>query len=248
MQCLLSHKTLVVIPAFNEEVALGPCVEKLLQACSEIDVLIVDDGSTDLTSSIAGDLAERHSSVHSLRLPHNCGIGVAVQTGLIYAKRYGYSEAVQYDGDGQHAPQSLHLLLQEARTKQLDLCVGSRFLNSEASNFRSTKLRRVGIAFFAKLIGLLTGVRVTDPTSGYRVYGRRAIEYLADFYPDDYPEPEVLFWFAHHGLRVGEVPVSMNERMGGSSSIRRLRSAYYMAKVTLAILVARFRTREGCLE
>jgi hypothetical protein len=235
---------LVIVPAFNEEEALAGCVCRLRQTCPQVDVLIVNDGSTDGTENVAAELAAAHPRVRYVSLPFNCGIGATVQTGLVFARRNGYDWAVQYDGDGQHDPNYLLPMVDQARTQGLDLCVGSRFLNLDAESFKSTWLRRVGIIFFARLIGLLTQVRVTDPTSGFRVYGRCAIGMFAEYYPEDYPEPEALFRCARNRLRVGEYPVAMNERQGGQSSIRHLRTAYYMLKVTLAILVDRIRSKD----
>ena len=132
----------------------------------------------------------------------------------------------------------------ECEAKNLDLCVGSRFLAMDQPNFRSTFVRRLGIRFFARLIGLLSGVRVTDPTSGFRCAGPRAWKSFARRYPEDYPEPEALFWCARNRLRVGEIPVTMHERQGGITSIRYMRTIYYMLKVSLAILVDRLRAKE----
>jgi hypothetical protein len=126
----------------------------------------------------------------------------------------------------------------------LDLCIGSRFLAADAAGFRSTFARRVGIRFFAWLIGALSGVPVTDPTSGYRCAGPRVWRRFADYYPEDYPEPESLFWCARNHLKVGELPVVMHDRQGGTSSIRRLRAVYYMVKVSMSILFDRLRAPE----
>lgn len=242
---LMSQRILAIIPAFNEERSLRECVCHLLEIVSGIDVLIVNDGSGDDTNQIAHTLSTNLANVDYVTLPINSGIGAAVQTGLIFAKRHHYDFAIQFDGDGQHDPRSIPDLLQKSQAENLDLCVGSRFLILEDENFRSTPLRRFGIRFFAWLIGLLTEIHVTDPTSGFRVYGKRAIDYFSRYYPDDYPEPEVLFWCARNGLRVGEVAARMHERLEGKSSIRYLKTVYYMVKVTIAILLDRIRAREA---
>jgi len=235
---------LIIIPAYNEAEALGTCVEGLCRDVSGADVLVVNDGSIDDTARIAEALAVRLPAVRVLHLPLNSGIGAAVQSGLIYAARNGYAAAIQYDGDGQHDARFIPAMLAAVHDQQLDLVIGTRFLDMEGDAFKSTFMRRIGIRFFSFLIGMLTGVKVTDPTSGFRVYGRRAVEFFARHYPDDYPEPEALFWCVRNGLRVGEVAVRMRERQGGVSSIRYFRTAYYMIKVTLAILVDRLRARE----
>jgi glycosyltransferase involved in cell wall biosynthesis len=237
-------RNLIVMPAYNEEEALPRTVAALDSLPAGFEVLIVNDGSTDRTGAVAARLTAR-LPVHVLHLPVNSGIGVAVQTGYRFAAaRGGYEYVIQFDADGQHDPGSIVDLVARCRRDGLDLCVGSRFLDPERGGFRSTALRRVGIRFFARLISALSGARVTDPTSGLRCAGPRAWQRFAEHYPEDYPEPESLFWCARNGLRVGEVPVTMFERQGGVSSIRRLRTAYYMAKVTMAIVFDRLRSRE----
>ncbi len=231
---------LIIIPAFNESEILERTVETAL-LCDDADILIVDDGSTDGTTLRACEMAAQNQRVDSISLPVNCGIGSAMQSGFLYAARYGYQAAAQFDGDGQHSVESLLQLRQKARDENLDLCIGSRFLDLSSENFQSTPLRRFGILFLAKLISLLVGSRVTDPTSGLRVYGRRAIELFAQCYPDDYPEPEALLLASRKGFRIAEAPAVMFERQTGSSSIRYLKTAYYMIKVTTAILIERMR-------
>ncbi len=236
----MAMEFLIIIPAFNEEEALTRTVETALK-CPDADILIVDDGSTDATRGLAASLARRHARVSAIHLPLNCGIGSAMQSGFLYAERKGYQYAAQFDGDGQHSLDSLREMLERTKREKLDLCIGSRFLDLSPENFKSTRLRRFGIAFLARLISLLVGSKVTDPTSGLRIYGRRAIEVFAGCYPDDYPEPEALLVASRRGFRIAEIPATMFERQGGNSSIRYLRTAYYMVKVTLAILIERLR-------
>jgi hypothetical protein len=175
----------------------------------------------------------------------NCGIGLAVQTGYLFAARRGtYRYVIQFDADGQHDAAYLESMVKECEAKNLDLCVGSRFLQPEAGGFQSSPARRLGIRFFCRLIRLLSGVRVTDPTSGFRCAGPRVWARFATQYPEDYPEPESLFWCARNKLRIGEIPVRMHPRQGGVSSIRHSRALYYMVKVSLAILLDRFRSKE----
>jgi glycosyltransferase involved in cell wall biosynthesis len=179
-----------------------------------------------------------------VHLPLNCGIGVAMQTGYLFAAERGdYDYVVQFDGDGQHDASYVEVLVEMCRERRLDLCIGSRFLAHD-DGFRSTAARRAGIRLFRALIGALTGAMITDPTSGFRCAGRRAWSSFAQRYPDDYPEPESLFWCVRNGLRVGETPVRMRERRGGVSSIRRLKAAYYMFKVSGAIVLDRLRPQE----
>lgn len=239
-------RNLIVMPAFNEEEALPKTVASLARLPRGFEALIVNDGSTDRTGPVAEALAESAPlPVHVVHLPVNSGIGVAVQTGYRFAaERGGYRYVIQFDSDGQHDENALVPMVQQCERDGLDLCIGSRFLDANGSGFRSTFTRRIGIRFFANLIGLLSGVPVTDPTSGLRCAGPRAWKRFAECYPEDYPEPESLFWCARNGLRVGELPVTMHERQGGVSSIRHLRTAYYMLKVTMSIVFDRLRARE----
>jgi glycosyltransferase involved in cell wall biosynthesis len=239
-------KNLIIIPAFNEERSLPAVVEHLQSLPDDYELLIINDGSSDRTGPLAEQLARRSRLLlHVIHLPYNCGIGVTVQTGYLFAANSGgYRYAIQFDGDGQHDVDAIPLLVQECERRQLDLCIGSRFLGAPEQTFQSTLLRRVGIRFFRGLIQVLGGLRVTDPTSGLRCAGPRAWQAFTRCYPDDYPEPESLFWCAHNDLRVGEAPVRMFERQGGTSSIRALRSVYYMLKVSFAILLESLRSRE----
>lgn len=225
-------------------------MRKLRALPREFDILVVNDGSTDRTGVIADELAHAdRQRVYTVHLKHNCGIGVAVQTGYLFASQNGgYKYVIQFDGDGQHDSESIGQLVVACERDELDLCVGSRFMNGAGGGFQSTPLRRVGIRFFGLLLGCLTRVRVSDPTSGFRCAGPRAWRWFAESYPDDYPEPESLFWCLHNSMKVGEVPVEMQARRGGESSIDSLHSVYYMTKVTLAILCAWMRRREPAIE
>ena len=240
-------RNLIVIPAYNEEEALPKTVARLQHLGTGYEILIVNDGSKDRTRDVAASLA-RSSQVplHVVHLPINCGIGVAVQTGYRFAVADGgFTYVIQFDADGQHDASFLIGLVERCRRDQLDLCVGSRFLHDFGPGSRSTFTRRIGIRFFAWLIGAMSGTKVTDPTSGFRCLGPRAWRRFADSYPEDYPEPESLFWCARNKLRVSEAPVRMFERQGGVSSIRKLKAAYYMLKVSLAIVFDRIRRLEA---
>lgn len=239
-------KHLIIIPAYNEEHSLPQTIAALQKLPAEFELLVVNDGSTDRTQQVAEDWAA-HSRLplYVVRLATNLGIGAAVQTGYLFARRRGgYRYAIQFDADGQHNVEAIQTLVQVCERRGLDLCVGSRFLHGDPDGFRSTAMRRVGIRFFAGLISLLSRTRVTDPTSGFRCAGPRAWAAFAEYYPDDYPEPESLFWCVRNRLRVGEAPVRMFRREAGVSSIRSLRAVYYMLKVTLAILVDSLRPKE----
>lgn len=239
-------KHLIVLPAFNEEDALPDTVAKLQSLPDDFELLIVNDGSTDRTGAVAERLAgTSRLPCRVVHLPLNCGIGGSMQTGYLFAARRGcYEYVIQFDADGQHDAAFVQTLVSECRQRGLDLAVGSRFLLLDDTNFRSSFARRLGIAFFLWLIRVLSGSRVSDPTSGFRCAGPRAWRCFARQYPEDYPEPESLFWCVRHKLRIGYIPVRMHERRGGVSSIRRFKAVYYMLKVSMSILVESLRGRE----
>lgn len=227
-------KSIVIIPAYNEEKSIEKTVEDIRQNAPEFDYVIVNDCSKDDTLKICTD-----KGMHVLNLPINLGIGGAVQTGYLYAYKNGYDFAVQFDGDGQHDAKFLHEMRDYIAEHKFNMLIGSRFIEKEG--FQSSGLRRFGIRYFSALIKLLTRTRITDPTSGMRMVDREVIEIYANSYPKDYPEPESVVAILNMGKTVGEYPVVMRERTGGVSSISPLRSVYYMVKVTLAILVEMLR-------
>ncbi len=225
-------RVLAIVPAYNEARNLPGALAALRRAAPECDVCVVDDGSSDDTAGVA-----RRLGAVVLREPVNLGIGGAVQTGYRWAESRGYDVAVQVDGDGQHDPAWLAALLRPLERGEADVVVGSRFLPGAGDGFRSTPVRRAGIRYLTLFLRLRCGVRVTDPTSGFRAAGRHAIELFARRYPSDYPEPEAIALAARAGLRVAEVPVSMEERRHGRSSIDAWRTLYYFVKVSLALLL-----------
>jgi glycosyltransferase involved in cell wall biosynthesis len=234
-------RVLVIIPAFNEQQALGALLAEVrevraaIATTAELEAVVVDDGSVDRTSAVA-----RAGGVRLLRLCRNLGIGGAVQAGLVLAEREGFDCAVQIDGDGQHPPSELARVLQAA-AGGADLLVGTRY-RGDGDGFRSTALRRLGSWWLRMVLRGVTGLRVSDPTSGFRLYGKRALKLFARTYPYDYPEPESLAMAQAAGLTVTEVPVTMRERQGGRSSISGGQTIYYMLKVTLAVVLAYLRT------
>lgn len=227
-------KKLVIIPAYNEAESILTTVQDVLDHAPGFDYVVVNDCSRDDTIRIC---REHHLNV--LDLPINLGIGGAIQTGYRYALECGYDMAVQFDGDGQHDAKYLQLLADKLESEQLDMVIGSRFI--ENKGFQSTGLRRFGIQFFKGLIKLLYGETITDATSGMRLCNRRVLEQFSQNYPQDYPEPETVARLLRHGYRVKEVPVVMRERQGGTSSINPAKSIYYMIKVSAAILIERLR-------
>lgn len=228
----MSPRTVAVVPAFQEEAAIGAVVAEIHAFDPGIDVVVVDDGSSDGTASAA---AAAGAAV--VRLPFNLGIGAAVQTGFRYALEHGYDRAVRLDGDGQHDPAQLAALIAPLERDEADVVTGSRFREGE-EGYRPPLARRVGITWFARLVSVLSGQRVTDTTSGFQALNGRGIALFARDYPSDYPEVEATVLLLKHRLRLVEVPVQMREREHGTSSITLVRSVYYALKVTLALLVA----------
>jgi glycosyltransferase involved in cell wall biosynthesis len=232
-------RKLAVVPAYNEAASVGRVVNALREYAPAYDVVVIDDGSTDSTAEIAA-----RSGAQVLRQPFNLGIGGAVQTGFLYALARGYDYLVQVDGDSQHDPAEIAKLeAAMAADPSLDMVCGSRFL-SEDLHYPAPISRRTGIHLFAFLVSGIVGQRVSDPTSGFRLYNRRAIELFANDYPHDYPEVEAILMLHYHRLQMQEVPVRMRIRDNGVSSIGGSgKSAYYMLKVLLAIAVGMVRAR-----
>jgi len=230
---------LAIVPAYNEAAAIAAAVADLRAHAPDFDVVVVDDGSTDDTAENA-----RRAGAVVIRHPFNLGIGGAVQSGYQYAMEHDYDIAVQVDGDGQHDARHVAEMLAHLRAHpQLDLVTGSRFLVRENGGYRSSMPRRAGIRLFARILSMVVRRRVTDPTSGFRMVGRRGIELFARDYPHDYPEVEAVLLLHFHKLEGTELPVRMRARSTGVSSINAGRSVYYMIKVLLAIFVGLLRAR-----
>jgi glycosyltransferase involved in cell wall biosynthesis len=229
-------RSLAIVPAYNEERNVTAVVEAIHRHAPEFDVLVVDDGSTDATAERA-----RANGADVLVHPFNLGIGGAMQSGFRYACEQGYREAVQVDADGQHDPTEIAKLRGAMSTHEVDMAWGSRFL--EQTGYRAPFARRLGIRMFSVVLSAICRQRVTDPTSGFRLCNRRAIELFARDYPHDYPEVESILMIHAHRLRALEVPVKMHPRSDGRSSITSGESIYYMVKVLLAIFVGLFRRR-----
>jgi len=223
-------RVLIIVPAFNEARSLPGLLRALREASPHSDVCVVDDGSSDDTARIASE-----AGATVLRHAVNLGIGGAVQAGYLWAREHDYDAAVQIDGDGQHDPAYIEAAIRPIAEGRADLVTGSRFLAE--GGFRSTFLRRAGIRYLSGFLRLRCGVRTTDPTSGFRAAGRRAIELFSRWYPSDYPEPEAIAFASRNHLRLIEVPVRMKERLHGGSTITFWRSFYYLVKVSFALVL-----------
>lgn len=231
-------RVLVIIPAYNEEASIKHVIHKLKENYSNADYIVVNDCSVDDTLQVLNSMDANYVS-----LPVNMGIGGGVQTGYKYALREGYDIAVQIDGDGQHDTKYLSEIVGFLERDEADIVIGSRFIKKEG--FQSSTLRRLGIQFLSNLIYLCCGIKIHDVTSGFRAVNRKFIKLYALEYPTDYPEPEAIVKAAMKNARIMEVPVVMKEREAGSSSIYAWRSAYYMLKVSLAIILCRFSNKRS---
>ena len=234
-------RRIAVVPARNEEGSVAGVVEQIRAFDPDMEVVVVDDGSADRTATVAEAAGAR-----VVRLPFNLGIGGAVQTGFRFALENGFDLAVRLDGDGQHDPGELPVLLTPLLADEADIVVGSRFTGE--GEYRPPFARRLGIRLFAAVVSRVVGQRVTDTTSGFQALNRRAIALFAADYPHDYPEVEATVMVFKHRLRLKEVPVAMRAREAGDSSITPLRSVYYMLKVSLALFVGLFRRYATPLE
>ena len=223
-------KTMVAIPAYNEEKNIFRVVKAVKNNNPEVDVVVINDGSRDCTG-----LEAQKAGAFVINLAQNLGIGGAVQTGYIYASRRGYDAVIQIDGDGQHNPKDLSRLIDSIAKDEADMVIGSRFVKK--TGYESSKMRKLGIDFFSKLVSLVCGRDFFDTTSGYRAVNKKVIELFSRYYPRDYPEVETIVYASRMGIRIKEIPVNMDKRQGGKSSITPLKSIYYMIKVTCAILL-----------
>ena len=229
-------KILIIIPAFNEDKSILNTYKSIIdynkEHNSHNDVIVINDGSIDNTKSILENNAIPH-----VNLPINSGIGAAVQTGHKYAKLHDYDIAIQYDGDGQHDVSYIKNITQPIISDKANLVIGSRFVNATSSNFKSSRARRAGIKIISLFIKILTGKKIYDTTSGFRAADKKVIDIFASNYPSEYPEPISSVTLLKNKFIIDEVPVSMNERTEGTSSIKAWKSIYYMFNVVLSIII-----------
>ena len=229
-------KVLIIIPAYNEE-------KNILRTYTEIidynkknktnyECVVINDGSKDDTKKVLDD-----NNIPYIDLPMNLGIGGAVQTGYKYAYYNNYDIAIQYDGDGQHDVNYVKNIIKPIEENNKNLVIGSRFIKSDDDNFKSTKMRRVGINIISKLIKWKTKKKIYDTTSGFRAADKKVIELFANNYPTEYPEPISSVNVLLNGYSIEEVPVKMRPRLEGKSSISKLKSVYYMLNVILSIII-----------
>ena len=225
-------KILLIIPAYNEEENILATVKKIEEYSDDVDYIVINDGSKDKTLDIL-----QKNNIQHINLVENLGIGGAVQTGYKYAYENGYDIAIQFDGDGQHDVNYIRKICEPIITGQANMCIGSRYLDKTSSEFQSTFMRRLGKNIISFILKICCKKKITDPTSGFRAIDKNIIEIFSKEYPADYPEPESIVTVLNNNYKIEEVSVSMNERQGGTSSIKVWNSIYYMFKVSLAIII-----------
>jgi hypothetical protein len=224
-------KMLIVIPAFNEARRIRDAIADLRQHVPEMDIAVIDDGSIDGTAGIAAD-----AGAIVLRLPFNLGIGGALQTGYIYAAQHNYGLAVQFDGDGQHRADQIRDLISPIVAGRADMTIGSRMLGK--GNYHFPLMRGVGSWLIRLITRIVTGRRISDPTSGFRGTGRRAIEFFSRNYPQSYLDSaEITVWVLRQGMNVEETPVEMHP--AEHSSIGSFLGVIHAVRVCLALLIDR---------
>jgi glycosyltransferase involved in cell wall biosynthesis len=232
-------RTLVIIPAYNEEDALPGTLKELRSVHPELDVLVVSDGSRDATAAVA-----RHAGVTVLELPYNLGIGGALRTGFLYAVREGYDWAVQFDADGQHDPHHIDALL-TGLEDGADMVVGSRFAETSAS-YDVGNTRRSAMRILQVAVRLLAGRRYSDTSSGFRGFNRNALTFFSRNYPSEYMESvESLILATFEGFSVVEVPVDMRQRSAGVASSRRMKLVYHYLRLLLVMGAGASRRRRA---
>jgi glycosyltransferase involved in cell wall biosynthesis len=234
----LSEKVLVIIPVYNEAESITGIINQVSEMYPGYDILVVNDASTDNS----GYLAESTNRASVIHLPFNLGIGGSVQTGFKYAREKGYDIALQFDGDGQHKVDEIEKLVSAISEGEADVVIGSRF-NKKGEGYKTQYLRRIGIKIFEWFSYLLIQQRITDHTSGFRAYNKRAFSFLASNYPTDFPEPEVVILLGRNRFKMMEIFTQMMRRQGGVSSIPVIKGPYYMIKVLLSMFMASIRTR-----
>lgn len=230
------QKVLVIIPAYNEEKNIGGIISQIKEN-SDADIVVVNDGSSDKTYREAFK-----TGVRVIDLPFNLGIGGAMQAGYIFARDNGYDVSVQIDADGQHDPAYLNAMIGKVCEDGYDMAIGSRYVKESA--YKSPLTRRLGMIVLSGIVFLLTGLRVKDTTSGFRAVNRTVIEYFAVSYPTDYPEVDVLVKLYKKNYKVCEIPVEMQKRKHGKSSITPVKSVYYMIKVSMTLIINSLRSGE----
>jgi glycosyltransferase involved in cell wall biosynthesis len=221
---------LILIPAFNEEAAVGGVILSVRATMPGVPILVVDDCSTDGTISTA-----KAAGAEVLPLPHHLGLGGAVQAGYKLAYELGFLYVIRVDGDGQHEAGDIPRIFDALRTSGCEMVIGSRFLNGDA--VETSTVRLLGIRFFRLILRPILGKVVSDPTSGFLGVNRNALQVFSRSFPLEYPEIETLVVLQRKAFRFEEVPCRFHARKTGKSSITPLKSIYYIVHVLLGVFI-----------
>lgn len=224
--------TLIVIPVFNEEKAIGKVIDDIRQGHFKFDIVVINDGSFDKTAEIL-----KNKNIFVLTHIFNMGIGASFQTGCKFALAYGYKYIIRMDGDRQHNPRFIDDILMPVKKDEADIVIGSRFLGK--SEFKSSFFRIIGISIISVFLNMITKKNITDPTSGFCAMNRKAFKFFSENCAEDYPEPEIVL--QDRDFRTKEIPVEITRRNEGASSITPFMSIYYMAKVLLVLFINIFK-------
>jgi len=228
---------LVIIPAYNEEKSIGKVIEEVKESAPEVDIVVIDDGSTDATANVA-----RRVGVKVISHPINLGAGAAIQTGYKYSVRFPYRIIVQLDADGQHPPTYIHRLTRALKNNSVDVVIGSRFL--ENRKYNGPWIRKLGMRIFSKVTSLVIREQITDTSSGFRALKREVVDFFAHIdYPSDYQDADLIILTHFAGFRIKEVSVTMNERESGKSALAGTKLIYYGFKMLLSIMVTLLREK-----
>lgn len=222
---------LIIIPAYNEEENIAKVLKDIKESNPDADILVVNDGSTDNTSKIAKQMAAM-----VLDIPFNMGYGGAIQTGFRFATEYGYDFVVTLDGDAQHDPYSVKNLIESMEQEGADVVIGSRFIEG---TYKMGIAKKIGVWLFSKIARLYTGMKFTDPTSGFQLFNSNVFSHLSkgDNYPLDYPDVNIIMALHKMRFKVVEAPVRMMEKPNGKSMHSGLKPMVYVIKMILAVVM-----------
>jgi glycosyltransferase involved in cell wall biosynthesis len=234
--CKVHTDTIVIIPAFNEGKTIVQVIDAIKHLHPDIDVLVINDGSGDETAR----LAEKAGAV-VLSHPVNMGYGVSLQTGYKYAAWKNYRYLIQMDGDGQHDPEGISILLENIKNREADIVLGSRFMG--AGTYKPSVFRGIGIRLFRFFLQVLSGLKIQDVTTGFQAMNRRVLDlFITDIFPCDYPDADVILLLSELNFRIREVPVTMHQDMSGKSLHNNpLNVLYYIFKMSLSMLLTKMR-------
>jgi len=223
-------KILIIIPAYNEEDSIAEVISEIRHTLIQVDILVIDDGSSDATAKLAEKEAD-----FCIRLQYHFGLGVALQTGYFFAKANSYDFVVHFDADGQHIAGEIEKILKPVKNGECDIAIGSRFADKNNVEYAMSSSRRIATGLIAKSFRLLVRKQIKDPTSGFRAMNKKVFLLFCEYYPSDYPEVEELLLLANNNLNIKEVPIKMRLRLKGKSSLTFQKSLFYMFKVFLVI-------------